>query len=449
MYAVLDIETTGGQFNEEGITEIAIYKFDGNQIVDQFISLVNPEMEIQPFVVKLTGINTSMLRLAPKFYEVAKRIIEITENCVLVAHNAEFDYRVLRNEFKRLGYEYSRNTLCTVELSQKLLPDMPSYSLGKLVRSLGIPIADRHRANGDAMATEKLFELLLSKDKEKTILTSMIKSDIKIGISPKYLDIIDTLPSTIGIYYILDKEGTIIFIGKSKNIRKKVLQHFTSTLPIFKKIQQETYTVTFEKTGTELIALLKEAEEISANKPKYNKVNKSSVFAYSLYLKANIEGYIYLSIEKTDGRKKNLMAFTSPNEARKFLQKVFTGQSELPYVDFIYEKKSTKITVDNFFTDFTQTREEFNAKVLELLKPFDIDNDNVLIIDKGRKIDEKSAVALEKGKLNGYCFFNLHHQINAPERIAANLTPVLFNRNNRNIILNYLNKKSGYKLIHY
>lgn len=449
MYAVLDIETTGGQFNEEGITEIAIYKFDGNQIVDQFISLVNPEMEIQPFVVKLTGINTSMLRLAPKFYEVAKRIIEITENCVLVAHNAEFDYRVLRNEFKRLGYEYSRNTLCTVELSQKLLPDMPSYSLGKLVRSLGIPIADRHRANGDAMATEKLFELLLSKDKEKTILTSMIKSDIKIGISPKYLDIIDTLPSTIGIYYILDKEGTIIFIGKSKNIRKKVLQHFTSTLPIFKKIQQETYTVTFEKTGTELIALLKEAEEISANKPKYNKVNKSSVFAYSLYLKANIEGYIYLSIEKTDGRKKNLMAFTSPNEARKFLQKVFTGQSELPYVDFIYEKKSTKITVDNFFADFTQTREEFNAKVLELLKPFDIDNDNVLIIDKGRKIDEKSAVALEKGKLNGYCFFNLHHQINAPERIAANLTPVLFNRNNRNIILNYLNKKSGYKLIHY
>ncbi|MCC9043702.1 exonuclease [Myroides sp. M-43] len=449
MYAVLDIETTGGQFNEEGITEIAIYKFDGNQIVDQFISLVNPEMEIQPFVVKLTGINTSMLRLAPKFYEVAKRIIEITQNCVLVAHNAEFDYRVLRNEFKRLGYEYSRNTLCTVELSQKLLPDMPSYSLGKLVRSLGIPIADRHRANGDAMATEKLFELLLSKDKEKTILTSMIKSDIKTGINPKFLDIIDTLPSTVGIYYILDKEGTIIFIGKSKNIRKKVLQHFTSNSAVFKKIQQESYTVTFEKTGTELIALLKEAEEIQTNKPKYNKVNKSSVFPYSLYLKANIEGYIYLAVEKTDGRKKNFMAFTSPNEARKFLHKVFQGQSELPYVNFIYEKKSTKITENNFFVDFTQTREQFNAKVLELLKPFDIDNDNVIIIDKGRKVDEKSAVALEKGKLNGYCFFNLNHQINAPERIAANLTPVLFNRNSRNIILNYLNKKSGYKLIHY
>ncbi|AJH15203.1 exonuclease domain-containing protein [Myroides profundi] len=449
MYAVLDIETTGGQFNEEGITEIAIYRFDGNQIVDQFISLVNPEMEIQPFVVKLTGINNAMLRLAPKFYEIAKRIIEITDNCVIVAHNAEFDYRVLRNEFKRLGYEYSRNTLCTVELSQKLLPDMPSYSLGKLVRSLGIPIADRHRANGDAMATEKLFELLLSKDKEKTILTSMIKSDIKTGISPKFLDIVDTLPSTVGIYYILDKEGNIIFIGKSKNIRKKVLQHFTSNSPIFKKIQQETYTVTFEKTGTELIALLKEAEEINTNKPKYNKVSKKSVFPYSIYLKTNLEGYLYLSIEKTDGRKRNLMAFTSPNEARKFLHKIFQRQQELPYVEFIYEKKSTKITADNFFINFTSTREEFNANILELFKPYDIDKDHVLILDKGRKVDEKSAVALEKGKLNGYCFYNLNHQINAPERIAANLTPILFNRNNRNIILNYLNKKIGYKLIHY
>ena len=104
MYAILDIETTGGKYNEEGITEIAIYKFDGNEVVDQFISLINPERDIQPFVVKLTGINNKMLRNAPKFYEVAKRIIEITEDCILVAHNAEFDYRILSLEFERLGF---------------------------------------------------------------------------------------------------------------------------------------------------------------------------------------------------------------------------------------------------------------------------------------------------------------------------------------------------------
>jgi DNA polymerase-3 subunit epsilon len=122
LYAILDIETTGGQYNEEGITEIAIYKFDGHEVVDQFISLVNPEKPIQPFVVKLTGINNAMLRSAPKFYEVAKRIIEMTEDCVIVAHNASFDYRILQTEFRRLGFRFHKQTLCTVELSKKLLP---------------------------------------------------------------------------------------------------------------------------------------------------------------------------------------------------------------------------------------------------------------------------------------------------------------------------------------
>ena len=167
MYCILDIETTGGQFNEEGITEIAIYKYDGREVVDQFISLVNPEKEIQPFVVKLTGINNAMLRSAPKFYEVAKRIIEITQDCIVVAHNSSFDYRILRTEFTRLGYDFIRPTLCTVELSKKLIPGMESYSLGKLVRALGIPVTDRHRASGDALATVKLFKMCI-RDRIKT-----------------------------------------------------------------------------------------------------------------------------------------------------------------------------------------------------------------------------------------------------------------------------------------
>ena len=161
MYAVLDIETTGGKYDEEGITEIAIYKHDGKKVIDQFSSLVNPQIPIQPFVQKLTGISTKMLLNAPKFYEVAKRIVEITEDCVLVAHNASFDYRILQTEFRRLGFAFERKSLCTVELSKALLPDLPAYNLGKLVRHLGIPFADQHRAHGDAKATVKLFELLI------------------------------------------------------------------------------------------------------------------------------------------------------------------------------------------------------------------------------------------------------------------------------------------------
>ena len=179
MYAILDIETTGGKFNEEGITEIAIYKFDGHEIVDQFVSLINPEIPIQPFVVQLTGINNAMLAQAPKFFEVAKRIIEITQDCVVVAHNASFDYRILRTEFRRLGYDFESHTICTVELAQKLMPEQPSYSLGKLVRALGIPVTDRHRASGDALATVKLFKMLLEKDLEKNIVKSFIKLEVE------------------------------------------------------------------------------------------------------------------------------------------------------------------------------------------------------------------------------------------------------------------------------
>lgn len=449
MYAVLDIETTGGQFNEEGITEIAIYKFDGHQIVDQLISLVNPEKDIQPFVVKLTGINSAMLRLAPKFYELAKRIIEITEDCVLVAHNASFDYRVLRNEFSRLGYDFQKDTLCTVELAQKLLPEMPSYSLGKLVRNLGIPLADRHRAYGDALATLKLFQLLLSKDTEKTILTSMIKSDIKTGFNPKFFDITDNLPTSVGIYYIHNEEGQIIFIGKSRNIKKKIMQHFTNNSVLFKKVQKETYTVTFEKTGNELIAILKEAEEILLNTPKYNKVTKKGIFPYSLYIKTNLQGYFYFSLEKTDGRKKNHMAFTSLAEGRKFIDKI-TAEFELPfYLEVIHEKKSKKVTEETFCTTFELNFKEYNTLLINLLQQYSIDEGHALILDKGRTINERSAVVLENGKLLGYCFYDLNYQINDPARIAANLTPITFHRNNRNIILNYLNKKTGYKLIHY
>src|SRR6056297_3276664 len=190
MYSILDIESTGGKYNEEGITEIAIHKFDGHQVVDKFICLVNPEREIQPFVAKLTGINNKMLRSAPKFHEVAKRIVEITEDTVLVAHNAQFDYRILRTEFKRLGYNFERKTLCTVDLSKRLIPEAESHSLGKLVRSLGIPVSDRHRANGDALATLKLFKVLLAKDSGKTIIKGVIRKETHGELSERQLDIV-------------------------------------------------------------------------------------------------------------------------------------------------------------------------------------------------------------------------------------------------------------------
>lgn len=170
MYAVIDIETSGGRAQVDKITEIAIYIHDGEKIVDEFSTLINPETYIPPFITRLTGINNEMVTSAPKFYEVAKRIVLMTEGHLFVAHNASFDYRFIQEEFKRLGYNYQRQTMCTVQMSRKIIPGMDSYSLGNLCQNLGITINNRHRAAGDALATTKLLELLIEKTQGKLVL---------------------------------------------------------------------------------------------------------------------------------------------------------------------------------------------------------------------------------------------------------------------------------------
>ena len=270
MYVILDIETTGGKFNEEGITEIAIYRFDGHKVVDQFITLVNPEKEIQEFVVKLTGINNKMLRNAPKFFEIAKRILEITEDAILVAHNADFDYRILRTEFDRLGYDFKTNTLCTVELSKKLIPDQDSYSLGKLCKSLGIPMSERHRANGDALATVQLFKLILEKDNTKSILEKSVKYFDNRKQKALFAKIIDDFPSDFGVFYLQDNKGKIIYIGRGKNIKSEITNLFVKTTSRMRKVQKRITSANYELTGNELITKLKYLLELDTLSPKFN-----------------------------------------------------------------------------------------------------------------------------------------------------------------------------------
>ncbi len=453
MYAILDIETTGGQFNEEGITEIAIYKYDGYEIVDQFISLVNPEKPIQPFVVKLTGINNAMLRSAPKFYEVAKRIIEITDNCILVAHNTSFDYRILRTEFNRLGYDFVKPTLCTVELSKKLIPEQPSYSLGKLVRALGIPMSDRHRASGDALATVKLFQLLLAKDSEKEIVIGLIKAEIKSGLSPKLLDIVESLPNKTGIYYIHNEKGDLIYIGKSKNIKKRVNQHFTGKNNKSKKIQAQVFTVTYEETGSELVALLKESEEIKINKPIYNRAQRKSIFQWALYEVLDDKGYLNLKLQKADGRKKEITSYTTLQEGKNSLFRITEKYNLCQKLNGLYETQNGcfqhKINECNGACLSKETPEVYNERVEEFLNEMSFNNQNRIIVDRGRKINERSAVLIENGIYKGYCFFDLNYQITNMEVFKTILIPMQNNRDTRTIIQSYLRKNKVLKIINF
>ncbi|WP_188050459.1 exonuclease domain-containing protein [Flavobacterium sp. GP15] len=451
MYAILDIETTGGQFNEEGITEIAIYKFDGHEVIDQFISLVNPEIPIQPFVVKLTGINNAMLRSAPKFFEVAKRIIEITNDCVIVAHNASFDYRILRTEFRRLGYDFQARTLCTVELSKKLLPEQPSHSLGKLVRALGIPMADRHRASGDALATIKLFKILLEKDIEKEIVKDFIKLEVEKGIAPKLLDIVSKLPTTTGVYYIHDVKSNLIYIGKSRNIKKRINQHFTGTSAKCKKIQTQVFTVTYEETGSELIALLKESQEIKINKPILNRAQRKSIFQYALYSEKDEKGYLNLKIQKADGRKKEITSFASLQEAKNALFRITSHYNLCQKLTGLYETKTSCFQYsikecDGACIDKVSP-EVYNARVTEFMNKNSFENQNMIIQDKGRTISERSAVLIENGIYKGYAFYDLNYQINNIDILRNIIIPMQNNRDTKNIIQAHVRKNKTIKTL--
>ncbi len=359
MYAILDIETTGGKYNEEGITEIAIYKFDGHQVVDTFVSLVNPEREIQPFVVNLTGINSHMLRNAPKFFEVAKRIVEITNDCVLVAHNANFDNRILTTEFRRLGFDFNRKTLCTVELSKTLIPDQQAYKLGKLCRSLGIPVSSRHRAEGDALATVQLFKLLLNKDSDKNIIKQSIKTENGRKLAPKLQGILDELPSKTGVFYVHNSARTIMYIGKGKNIRKSVNQLFLRDSKNAQLLQKKVVSVSHEETGNELIAHLKYAEELLIQKPVYNK------------------------------------------------------------------KRQNSYTNINF------------------------SNQNLIVIDKGRFVGEKSVILIENNEFKGFCYTDLSYQVNNIDVLKRLISPMKNSNFNRFTIKKYLQKNTVEKLIRY
>lgn len=453
MYAILDIETTGGQFNEEGITEIAIYKFDGHEIVDQFVSLVNPEIPIQPFVVKLTGINNAMLHSAPKFFEVAKRIIEMTNDCVLVAHNADFDYRILRTEFRRLGYDFNVKTLCTVELSKKLLPEQPSHSLGKLVRALGIPMADRHRASGDAMATVKLFKMLLDKDLNKEIVKELIKFEVQKGISPKLMDIVESLPSKTGIYYIHREDGSIMFIGKSRNIKKRVNQHFTGITKSAKKIQNEVFTVTYEETGSELIALLKETEEIKINRPVYNRISPKSNFNWAIYAEKDANGYLNLKLQKADGRKKEIKSYTSFQEGKDALFRISSHYKLCQKLTGLYETKThcfqhTINECDGACIGKISPL-EYNERVHSFIEKNIFENKTLAILDKGRTVSERSVILVENGVYKGYAFFDLNYQINTLEILRNIIIPMQSNRDTRNSIQAYLRKNKYLKVVNF
>ncbi|MDX1327682.1 MAG: exonuclease domain-containing protein, partial [Arenibacter sp.] len=396
-------------------------------------------------------INNTMLRTAPKFHEVAKRIVEITEDAVIVAHNAQFDYRILRTEFRRLGYNFERKTLCTVELSKQLLPDAPSYSLGKLVRSLGIPVSDRHRANGDALATLQLFKLLLSKDLDKTIVKNVLRNESLGELSPRQLDIVESLPSSIGVFYMHNKDREIILLGRSSDIKKRINQYFTNSGTRARKIQKETKKVTYERTGNELAAMLRENSELVRNKPKYNASYKRRLFSHAIYKSKTDNGYLSLSAQKVDPKKTPIATFNSQQGAENFL---YTLRDEFQLCNKINGLSQAKKACSHYLEGQCQgaciEKEEidsYNQRVEESIKKYNIPCKDILILEKGRETGERCGILIKNGIFKGLGYFSLHHQINNNHILESIITPMDHNENTKHIITSYLRKKKAIKII--
>ncbi len=302
MYAIVDIETTGGSATYHKITEICILVHNGKEIVKKFHTLINPGCPIPLTISLLTGITDEMVADAPFFYQVAKEIYEMTDNAIFVAHSVNFDFSFLKKEFEELGGEFVRKKLCTVRLSRKLIPGFRSYSLGKLCEHLNIVIENRHRAHGDAEATAKLFTLLLERDKDQEFIKHSLTKNSKETTLPPNISkqTYEALPEKTGVYYFHDRNGKIIYVGKAANIKERVCSHFSGNTHTKSRVLflSNIFDVSCDVTGSEFIALLLENEAIKKHYPRYNRTNKTFALTIGYYTYEDQNGYLRLAMNK-------------------------------------------------------------------------------------------------------------------------------------------------------
>lgn len=418
MYAIVDIETTGNYTQRSRITEIAIFIHDGEKVTDQFHSLINPESVIPPYISSLTGITNQMVENAPRFYEVAKTIYQLLDKKIFVAHNVNFDYNFIRQEFKSLGGDFQAKKLCTVRLARKILPGLPSYSLGNLARQLNIEINGRHRANGDAEATVKVFEILLESDKQGCIRESLKKSSYEATLPPNLpKEQFEQLPEAPGVYYFFDMKGKVIYVGKAKNIRKRVKGHFAPGSETTQKqnMFRDIHGVSYELCGNELISLLFENHEIQRLWPLYNRAQKRISWNYGIYLYEDQRGYKRFSISRTHIAGQPVVLFKSQNEARSFLRNKteefelcpkLTGLQNAPGSCFDHRVNRCSGACLG-----EEKPGSYNKRVNRALQSFTQENLTAAVIGSGRNDAESSVVWIEKGKYLGFGFYDNQSEI--------------------------------------
>lgn len=440
IFAITDIETTGGYASANSITEVAVVLTDGVKELERWSSLVKPEGAIPAHITALTGIDHSMTDGAPTFADIAEELHALLTDVVFVAHNVHFDYSFIRKHFELAGLSWNPKKLCTVRLSRKIIPGLPSYSLGRLCESLEIENPARHRALGDTLATFDLFKMLMAKDS-----TDAIGQALRHGSNEAFLpnhvnsEAFNSLPELPGVYYFLDKKGEIIYIGKAKNIKKRVRGHFTGSMKAERKQQfiQEIHDISFKLTGTELIALLVEDAEIRKNWPRHNRAQKSRATAYGIYAYHDQAGLLRLGIHKRTGSGRPLRVFHSLFQARAWLYTLAEAHDIHP---LLFNLPTFDPLGD---VDIPAHNDLMHDVLVKESESFG----SLLIKGEGRNLDETSLVWIEDGTLKGYAYLGHDEAIENAESLADRITPLPTSETTNGILRSFLEKARASQLV--
>lgn len=441
MFAIVDIETTGGYASANGITEVAIAIHDGTRMVDYYETLINPQMPIPPYVQSLTGITNAMVSQAPYFQEVAPRIYELLHDKIFVAHNVNFDYSFVKHHLGLCNYELDCKKLCTVRLGRKILPGHLSYSLGKLCRSLGIEIEQRHRAGGDTIATVKLFEKILLAD-ETGELKAMLKGRSKHGHLPPNLAVekVEQLPCMPGVYYFHNQKGKIVYVGKAKDLKKRVSSHFSNNKPGKQKQEflRNIYDISYQICGTELMAFILESVEIKRLWPIYNRSQKSFEQAYGLYMFEDARGFHRLLIEKKKKQLQPLYTFSMLLDGHNMMKALVEQFDLCPKLCFIDHTPGPSMA-----EEVGLTCNEYNSRVQQAIEHLKNSLPSFALVENvslAKEDKKQGVIVMENGRFYGMGYIPANTSVTALDELKQQVTPYPENGYIRGLIYSYATK---------
>ena len=446
MYAIVDIETTGGFAQANGITEISIHVFDGKQVVEKFETLVNPRQPIPYYIQSMTGITNEMVEGAPLFEDVADNVYRLLHDKVFVAHNVNFDYSFVKSHLAASNYNLNTKKLCTVRLSRKIFPGFPSYSLGSLCHSLDIEIKNRHRAGGDTEATARVFGLLLENDRD-SIIEKSLKRDSKEQVLPPNVpkEHFDQLPYTPGVYYFHNEKGKIIYVGKAKNIRYRINSHFSNNSQSRQKqnFLKHTHAISFQECATELMAHILESTEIKKLWPVFNYSQKNAENVYGIFVYEDQNGYARLAIDKNKKQLKPVHTFHYLTDGHSVLRKLIREFNLCPKLCFLQTDTSLCDGIQAHYCNGACEQKEnaaiYNERVNRAIASL-ATRPSYAIIEDGRNADEKSCILVWEGAFYGMGYIPLDVRVSGPEELKELITPYKENLFIRNLLNSYAAK---------